>query len=82
MHVDEHDLPCEPVMRDNDKQYPKTFDDLFTTPTCELTRNLLASPNPQEHVERPVQALKHEGNAPSWTHPAQHPPELVKCPRT
>ncbi len=32
MHVDEHNLPCKMVMRDNDRKYPKTFDDVFTTP--------------------------------------------------
>ncbi len=60
MHVDEHDLPCKLVVRDNDKQYPKTFDDLFTTPTGKVKRNLPASPNPQSHVERVIQTLKHE----------------------
>jgi putative transposase len=58
--VDEHDLPCTMVMRDNDKPYPKTFDDVFTTPTCRIKRNVLASPNLQTHVERVIQTLKHE----------------------
>jgi putative transposase len=60
MHVDEHDLPCKMVMRDNDKKYPKTFDDVFTTSTCKVKRNVPASPNLQAHVERVVQTLKHE----------------------
>jgi putative transposase len=60
MHVDEHDLPCEPVMLDDDKQYPKTFDDAFTTPTCTVKRNVQALSNPQAHAERVIQTLKHE----------------------
>ncbi len=78
MHMDEHDLPCKLVMRDNDTQYPKTFDDLFTTPTGKVKRNLPASPNPQSHVERVTQTLKREGNAPSGIYPARHSPELVE----
>ena len=54
MHVDEHDLPCKMVMRDNDKKYPQTFDDVFTTSTCRVKRNVPASPNLQAHVERVV----------------------------
>jgi putative transposase len=60
MHIDEHNLPCKMVMRDNDKKYPKTFDDVFTTPTCRIKRNVPASPNLQAHVERVIQTLKHE----------------------
>ena len=60
MHVDEHDLPCEPVMRDDDKQYPTMFRDLFTTPICSVKRNLPALPNLQAHVERVIQTLKRE----------------------
>jgi putative transposase len=59
MHVDEHNLPCKMVMRDNDKKYPKTFDDVFTTPGCKVKRNVPASPNLQADVERAVQTLKH-----------------------
>jgi len=60
IHVDEHGLACRTVMRDNDKKYPKTFDDVFTTSTCRVKRNEPASPNLQAHVERVVQTLKHE----------------------
>jgi transcription elongation factor Elf1 len=45
MHIDEHNMPRKMVMRDNDKKYPKTFDDVFTTPTCRIKRNVPASPN-------------------------------------
>jgi hypothetical protein len=60
MHIDEHGLPCKMVMRDNDKKYPKTFDDVFTTPTCRIKRNVPASPNLQAYVERVIQTLKHK----------------------
>jgi len=60
MYVDEHNLPLKMVMRDNDKKYPKAFDDVFTTPTCKVKRNVPASPNLQAHVERVIQTLKHE----------------------
>jgi putative transposase len=60
MHSDEHNMPRKMVMRDNDKKYPKTFDDVFTTPTCRIKRNVPASPNLQAYVERVIQTLKHE----------------------
>ncbi len=60
MHVDERNLPCKMGMRDNDKKYPKAFDDVFTTPTCKVKPNVQASPNLQAHVERVVRTLKHE----------------------
>jgi len=82
LHVDEHDPPCNRVMRDNDKQHPKTFDTLFTTPICQVKWNVPDSPNLQAHVERLAQTLKHEGNAPSGTHHARYSPEPVTCPRT
>jgi len=53
-------MPYKMVMRDNDKKYPKTFDDVFTTPTCKVKRNVTASPNLEAHVERVIQTLKHE----------------------
>jgi len=53
-------MPYKMVMRDNDKKYPKTFDDVFTTPTCKVKQNVTASPNLEAHVERVIQTLKHE----------------------
>jgi len=60
MQVGEHDLPWKMLRGDNDKKHPKTFDDVFTTPTCQLKRNLPALPNPKAHAKRLVQTLKHE----------------------
>jgi len=60
MHVDEHDLPLKMVMRDNDQKYPKAFDDVFSSSTCRIKRNVPESPNLQAHIERVIQTLKHE----------------------
>jgi len=50
MYVGEHDLPWKMLRGDIDKKYPKAFDDVFTTPTCELKRNLPALPNPKARL--------------------------------
>lgn len=60
MHVNEHGQPCKLVMRGNDKKYPKVSDDVFTTSTCRIKRNVPASPSLQAKLERVVQTLKHE----------------------
>jgi hypothetical protein len=44
-------------MRTTDRAYPKTFDDVFTTSTCKVKRNVPASPSLRAHVERVVQTL-------------------------
>jgi len=48
------------AMRDTDKKYAKAFDDVFTTQTCKVKRNIPASPNLEERVECVIQTLKHE----------------------
>ena len=59
---------------------------LGTGPLSDLSTD--GEPDPAEqatsasHVERVVQTLNHERNAPSWAHPAGHSLAPVKCPRT
>lgn len=51
MYVNEHDLLCKVVMRDNDKKHPKTFEAVFTMSTCNIKRNVPAAPNLLVHAE-------------------------------
>lgn len=60
MHLQDEELPCEILMRDNDQKNPDSFDEVFRSTDCQIKRNTPASPNLQAHVERVVQTLKHE----------------------
>ena len=60
MHIDDNELKCEILCRDNDTKYVKDFDAIFTSSNCKIKRIVPRSPNLQAHVERVIQTLKHE----------------------
>ena len=60
MHLQDEDLPCEILSRDNDAKYTKSFDTVFESTKCKVKRITPASPNLQAHIERVIQTLKHE----------------------
>lgn len=60
MHVDDEELKCEIISRDNDRKYTDSFDEVFKSTGCTVKRNTPASPNLQAHVERVIQTIKHE----------------------
>jgi putative transposase len=60
MHIDDHDLKCETLMRDRDRKYVDSLDDVFKTSECKIKLTPIRSPNLQAHVERAIQTIKHE----------------------
>jgi putative transposase len=60
MHIDEHDLKCTILMRDRDRKYTDSFDNVFKSNTCKVKLTPIRSPNLQAHVERVIQTIKHE----------------------
>ncbi|MCM2374673.1 integrase core domain-containing protein [Aporhodopirellula aestuarii] len=60
MHIDDNELKCEILMRDRDRKYVDSFDDVFKTSDCKVKLTPIRSPNLQAHVERVVQTIKHE----------------------
>lgn len=60
MHVDDNDLKCEMLMRDRDRKYVDSFDEVFRSTDCEVKLTPVRSPNLQAHVERVIQTIKHE----------------------
>jgi putative transposase len=60
MHIDEEQLPCTILMRDNDTKFTTSFDDIFKTIDCKIKRTPIKSPNLQAFVERVIQTIKHE----------------------
>ena len=60
MHIDEENLPCNILMRDNDTKYPASFDAVFKSIDCGVKRTTPMSPNLQAYVERVIQTIKHE----------------------
>ncbi len=60
MHIDDHDLSCTILMRDRDRKYTDSFDNVFKSSTCEIKLTPIRSPNLQAHVERVIQTIKHE----------------------
>ena len=60
MHVNDEDLKCEIVSRDNDGKYTDSFDEVFRSSGAKIKKITPASPNLQAHVERVIQTIKHE----------------------
>jgi putative transposase len=48
------------LMRDRDRKYTDSFDNVFESSTCEIKLTPIRSPNLQAHVERVIQTIKHE----------------------
>ncbi|WP_146514780.1 transposase family protein [Rubripirellula amarantea] len=47
-------------MRDRDRKYVDSFDEVFRSTDCEVKLTPARSPNLQAHVERVIQTIKHE----------------------
>jgi putative transposase len=60
MHIDQSDLKCMILMRDQDRKYTDSFDNVFKSSMCEIKLTPIRSPNLQAHVERVTQTIKHE----------------------
>ncbi|TWU54889.1 Integrase core domain protein [Rubripirellula tenax] len=60
MHIDDHKLRCETLMRDRDRKYTAEFDNVFKSSECKIKLTPIRSPNLQAHVERVIQTIKHE----------------------
>jgi putative transposase len=60
MFLQEENLPCTILQRDQDTQYVKAFDDVFIGEGREIKKTTPRSPNLQAYVERVIQTLKHE----------------------
>lgn len=60
MHIDDKNLKCEILMRDRDRKYVESFDNVFKSRTCKVKLTPIRSPNLQAHVERVIQTIKHE----------------------
>ncbi|QDV25925.1 integrase core domain-containing protein [Aureliella helgolandensis] len=60
MHIQDEDVPCTHLCRDNDTKYVTAFDSVFEATGCKVKRTTPMSPNLQAHVERVIQTIKHE----------------------
>ncbi|MGB7326659.1 MAG: integrase core domain-containing protein [Rubripirellula sp.] len=60
MHIDDNELKCEILMRDRDRKYVDSFDEVFWSSDCKAKLTPIRSPNLQAHVERVIQTIKHE----------------------
>jgi putative transposase len=60
MHLQENNLPCEILQRDQDTKYVASFDQVFRATGCKIKKTCPLSPNLQAFVERVIQTLKHE----------------------
>ncbi|MEM1228823.1 MAG: integrase core domain-containing protein [Planctomycetota bacterium] len=60
IHIEDENITCEIISRDNDRKYTESFDEVFRSTGCTVKRNTPASPNLQAHVERVIQTIKHE----------------------
>jgi len=60
MHVEDENLKCEIISRDNDRKYTDSYDEVFKSNGCTVQRNTPESPNLQAHAERVIQTIKHE----------------------
>lgn len=59
-NLQEQNLPCTILQRDQDTKYVKAFDDVFTGEGREIKKTTSRSPDLQAFVERVIQTLKHE----------------------
>ena len=60
MEAESVGLSPQIVMRDNDRKYTATFDEVFTSSGAKVKRNTPQSPNLRAHVERFIQTQKVE----------------------
>jgi putative transposase len=60
MHLQDENLPCELLQRDQDTKYVDSFDEVFRSTGCKIKKTCPRSPNLQAFVERVIQTLKHE----------------------
>ena len=60
MFLQEENLPCTILQRDQDAKYVQGFDDMFTGEGRTIKKTPIKSPNLQAFVERVIQTLKHE----------------------
>lgn len=59
MLLQDENLPCQIIRRDQDTKYVKSFDGVFIGEDRKIKETTARSPNPQEFVERFVLTLKH-----------------------
>ncbi|MGB7327985.1 MAG: integrase core domain-containing protein [Rubripirellula sp.] len=60
MHLEDNDLQCEILMRDRDRKYVGSFDEIVRSTGGEIKLTPIRSPNLQAHVERVIQTIKQE----------------------
>jgi putative transposase len=60
MHLQDENLPCEILQRDQDTKYIDAFDEVFRSAGCKIKKTCPRSPNLQAFVVRVIQTLKHE----------------------
>ena len=60
MHLQDEDLQCEILQRDQDTKYVDAFDEVFRSAGCNIKKTPARSPNLRAFVERVIQTLKHE----------------------
>jgi len=60
MHLEDNELKCETLMRDRDRKYVDSFDEIVRSTGGKIKLTPIRSPNLQAHVERVIQTIKHE----------------------
>ncbi|TWU28004.1 integrase core domain-containing protein [Novipirellula artificiosorum] len=60
MRMEDEGLECTYMMRDRDKKYTDSFDGVFKSANCKIKKTPIRPPNPQAHIERVIQTIKHE----------------------
>ncbi len=60
MHLEDNKLTCEILMRDRDRKYVDSFDEIVRSTGGKIKLTPIRSPNLQAHVERVIQTIKHE----------------------
>ena len=60
LHIDDSDLKCTYLYRDDDTKYVKDFDVVLTSSSWKVKRITPRSPNLQAQMERVIQSIKHE----------------------
>ena len=60
MFLQDENLPCTILQRDQDTKYVQVFDDVFTGDGRTVKKTPIKSPNLQAFVERVIQTLKQE----------------------
>ncbi len=60
LHLEEENLPCTILQRDQDTKFVPAFDEVFKSLRCAIKKTMPRSPNFQAFVERVIQTLKHD----------------------